>query len=94
MAIVPLSGGTDSPDLATALAGLGDEEFDFVCAPYTDGTSLRALHDEWDDQTGRWAWSRQIYGHVFGARRGTVAQLQTFGQAQNDQHMTVIGYKR
>lgn len=93
LAIVAMAGGTGAPDVATALAGLGDEEFDFVACPYTDGVTLDALRDEWNDQTGRWAWSRQIYGHVFSAKRGTVGDLQTFGATRNDPHVTVIGYK-
>lgn len=90
--IVAMSGGTANPALANALAALGDEEYDYVVCPYTDTASLDAIEAEWNDATGRWAWSRQVFGHVFSARRGTVGNLTTFGNARNDPHISVLGY--
>jgi phage tail sheath gpL-like len=92
VAIVALAGGTANPSLAAGLAALGDEEFDFIALPYTDMTSLDAVKTAMDDQTGRWSWSRQVYGHVFAARRGTVSALSTFGAGRNDPHVSVMGY--
>lgn len=89
---VAMAGGTANPPLAAGLAALGDEPFDFIATPYTDTASLDELKHAMDDQTGRWAWSKQIYGHVFSAKRGTVAALSTFGNGRNDPHATVIGY--
>ena len=83
--------GTGDPDIGTALAALGDEEYDFVACAYTDTTNLDAIKDEWDDQTGRWSWSRQVYGHVFAAHVATQAGLTTFGNARNDPHVSVLG---
>ena len=83
--------GTGDPDIGTALAALGDEEYDFVASPYTDSGNLDAVKDEWDDQTGRWSWSRQVYGHVFAAHVATQAGLTTFGNARNDPHVSVLG---
>lgn len=60
--------------------------------PYGDTTSLDAVKTAWDDQTGRWAWTRQLYGHVFGAKRGTVSALSTFGNGRNDPHISLMGY--
>ena len=91
-AIVAMANGATAPSLAAGLAALGDEPFDFIASPYTDTTSLDAIKTLMDDQTGRWAWSRQLYGHVFAARRGTVSDLSTFGNARNDPHVTVLGY--
>ncbi|MBP2314902.1 phage tail sheath subtilisin-like domain-containing protein [Azospirillum soli] len=89
---VAMAGGTANPSLAAGLAALGDEPFDFIATPYTDTASLDALKQAMDGQTGRWAWSKQIYGHVFGAKRGTVSALSTFGNGRNDPHATVLGY--
>jgi phage tail sheath gpL-like len=86
------AGATD-PDLAGVAAALGDEEFEVIVAPYTAATPINALRDLMNDTTGRWAWSRQIYGHVFSANRASVADLLTFGGTRNDQHMTVVGYE-
>lgn len=87
-----VSGATD-PDLTGLAAALGDEEFDVIVAPYTSTTQINALRDMMNDTSGRWAWSRQIYGHVFAAMKDSSANLITFGDGRNDQHMTVLGYE-
>ncbi|MFL9997974.1 hypothetical protein PQR34_42910 [Paraburkholderia sediminicola] len=60
--------------------------------PYTDTASLDALHTFLNDQTGRWAWSQQVYGHAFAAYRGTLAACTTFGTGRNNQHESVLGF--
>ncbi|MEX3690821.1 phage tail sheath subtilisin-like domain-containing protein [Paraburkholderia sp. BR14263] len=92
--LAPMSGGAINPTTAlqTALANCGDQAFDFIVCPYTDTASLDALKAFMNDQAGRWAWSQQIYGHVFAAYRGTLATCTTFGTARNNQHETVLGY--
>jgi phage tail sheath gpL-like len=92
IAIAAMANGAGAPDLVDAFAVLGDTEYDFVGLSYTDTASLDAVKEEWDDQTGRWAWSRQVYGHVFAARRGTVGELSAFGSARNDPHISIMGY--
>lgn len=84
-----MASGTSAPTLTTALAALGDELFDFIIMPFTDTASLDALKTEMNDTTGRWSYLRQIFGHVYAAKRGTLATLTTFGAARNDQHTTV-----
>ncbi|HEV7286020.1 MAG TPA: phage tail sheath C-terminal domain-containing protein, partial [Kaistia sp.] len=54
--------------------------------------SLDAVKEAMGDVTGRWSWSRQVFGHVFSAMRGTVSALSTFGATRNDPHVTVLGY--
>lgn len=95
LAIVAMSGGAGNPDIADALAALGDEEFDTVVMPWTDSGTLDAVDAEWahDNDNGRWSWLRQIYGHVYTARDGTVGELQTFGAARNGAHVTCFGYR-
>lgn len=90
VAITAMAGGATNPDLAAAITAMGDEEYDHVVVPFTDTANLDLLQTELGDATGRWAWSRQIYGHVWSARRGTLSALQTFGAARNDQHATVF----
>lgn len=87
-----VTGATD-PDLTGLGAALGDEEFEVIVAPYTGTTQINALRDMMNDSSGRWAWSRQIYGHVFAALKDSSANLITFGGGRNDQHMTVLGYE-
>jgi phage tail sheath gpL-like len=94
VAIAPMTGGAVDPfsALQTALDNCGDTAFDFIVCPYTDTASLDAIKAFLNDQTGRWAWSQQIYGHAFAARRGTLASCTTFGTGRNDQHVSVLGF--
>lgn len=84
--------GSGAPTtVAAALAALGDNPADFVVCPFSDSTSLAAYAAWSNDQTGRWAWSRQSYGHVWSAQRGNFAALTTAGLALNDRHLTMFG---
>lgn len=93
VAVVTLTGGTGSPSLSSALAALGDEEFDFIIHPFSDTTSLDALKTLMNDATGRWAYNRQIYGHVYTAKKDTYSNLVALGLGRNDQHATIAGYE-
>jgi len=85
-----LSGGTTNPVLTTgAIAAMGDDEYDYVIQPYTDSTSLDAFQTEYNNTSGRWAYSRQVYGHVYTAQRGTLSALTTAGGLRNDPHHTI-----
>ncbi|WP_434627648.1 phage tail sheath subtilisin-like domain-containing protein [Chromobacterium sp. CV08] len=90
--IAAMSGGATAPSLAAALANLGDQPFDFIVCPFNDTTSLNALQQFMNDQTGRWSYAKQLYGHVFTALRGTLGALTTFGVTRNNQHETVMGF--
>lgn len=93
VAVVTLTGGTGTPVLTSALAALGDEEYDFIIHPYTDSTSLDAFKTLMNDSTGRWAFNRQIYGHVYSAAADSFSNLVALGLARNDQHTTITGYE-
>lgn len=87
-----LTAGATNPVLAGAvITAMGDEEYDYVIHPYTDTTSLDAFATEYNDSVGRWAWSRQVYGHVYTALRGTLSALTTAGALRNDPHHTIAG---
>lgn len=89
VAIAAMSGGTTNPDVSLATAAMGDEPYEYICSPYTDSSSL----NDWrDSMAGRWNALKQLYGHVFSARAGTVSELDTFGSARNDEHMSVMGF--
>ncbi|MBB5408605.1 phage tail sheath gpL-like [Paraburkholderia sp. HC6.4b] len=94
VAIAPMAGGAINPTdtLQAALDNCGDMPFDFIVCPYTDSVSLDALHTFLNDQTGRWSWAQQIYGHAFAAYRGTLAACTTFGAGRNNQHESVLGF--
>jgi len=93
LTITAMAGGTASPSLTDgAIAAMGDEEYDYVIHPFADTTSLDALRDEFNDQTGRWSYSRQIYGHCYTALRNSLSNLVAAGQLRNDQHHTIAGF--
>ena len=89
--IVAMSGGTGIPALDTALANLGDDEFDFIAAPYSDTVSLNSVRTFLDGQSGRWSPIKQLYGHYFTASFGTLSTLVTLGNGRNDEHVSIIG---
>lgn len=89
-----LSGGATDPELNEAILAMGDEEYDFVIHPYTDSANLDDLDAEYNDSTGRWAWSRMIYGHCYSAKRGLSSDLVTFGKTRNGPHQTIAGFEK
>ena len=92
--VTPMTGGVGTPDMAAALAALGDEPFEFIGQPWTDTPTLDAWEDAMDDSAGRWSWAKQIYGHVYSARRGTLGEHVAAGRVRNDPHMTVLGFEK
>ena len=93
LTITAMASGTANPSMTAAVTAMGDEEYDFIIHPYTDTANLDLLKIEMDDNTGRWSYSRQIYGHSYTAKRDTFGQLQSFGAARNDQHATIAGFE-
>lgn len=93
VALSAMASGAGSPEVADLLASLGDEPFEFICAPWTDSASLNAWQEFMGDSAGRWSWAKQLYGHLYAAKRGTVGQLVAFGVTRNDQHATIHGFE-
>lgn len=90
--IVGMAGGALNPEVLEGLANLGDMEFDYIALPYSDAANLNQAQEFMDDNTGRWSWSQQLYGHVFVSIRAGVAQAQTVGATRNDQHCSILPY--
>jgi phage tail sheath gpL-like len=95
-----LAGGTGSPDLTTAIFNLGDEIYEYVATGYGDSTSIAKLIAEYGfADTGRWGWMRQLYGHVFGGRKGAVpgtdnkgySDLIAYGPNNNSGVISIMG---
>lgn len=93
VAIVAMAGGTGSPSLAATVAAMGDEPFDFIGTPFSDSASLATLALEMNDSSGRWGYARQLYGHVYTAKIGTLSELVAYGDTLNNQHITAAGYE-
>jgi phage tail sheath gpL-like len=89
-----LTGGAGDPDFDNAIAGLGEQQFEYVAMPYTDGNSIFSWDQEYGfTDTGRWGWRRQLYGHVFSAKRGTYPNLITFGATNNSGVISIMAFE-
>lgn len=82
--------GAGDPDLSAGLAALGDDPFDWIVSPFSDDTNVGRYKALLSDLAGRWAWNRQIYGHVFYPFTATIGDMTTHGLAQDDRHISVI----
>ena len=89
----PTVGAGASPALTDAIANMGEQVFDAVVCPFSDTTSLDALKTEFNEDSGRWSYLRQLYGHVFAATKGTLTQRTAVGTGtgRNNPHETVLG---
>jgi len=83
--------GTGVPALGAALAALGDQEFDYICSPYADRTSLDTIRDFLGGTSGRWSSIQQIYGHYLTVMFDSFANLAAFGSGRNDPNVSILG---
>lgn len=82
--------GAGNVTLTNAIANLGEEQYNFIVSAFTDMTSLKEFSKHTNDKTGTWSYSKQLYGHVWAAYRGTVSDAQTLGASLNDQHLSIL----
>lgn len=87
-AIVAMSGGISNPDLANAIAALGDTQFDVIAFPYTDAVSLTAIETELAE---RWGPMRQIEGVAVSATMGDLTAQGVLGDSRNSPHVSILG---
>jgi phage tail sheath gpL-like len=95
-----LQGGTGASDVTQAIVNLGDEIYEYVATGLTDSTTLALLEQEYGfSDVGRWGWLRQLYGHVFAAKKGPPAPddqtgytwLLGYGPSNNSGVLSVLG---
>lgn len=86
--ITAMNGGTTNPDIATAIAGIGAEQYNWIVMPFTDAANLSALESELDD---RWNAMSQNDGRAFAAYRDNLANTTTFGDGRNSEHVCTMG---
>lgn len=88
VAITAMADGTGNPDIATAIASMGDDWYNWIAMPYNDTANLVAMEAELDDRYGP---MQQIGGRVFAAYRGNHGATGTFGGTRNSPHVTCMG---
>lgn len=97
VAIAALSGGATNPSaqLVVQLALLPPYRWGRIASAYgTDSVSLNAQQSFMNDVAGQWAWSSMKYGTVIAAQSNSLGNLQTNGEARNDQHAVIYGSYR
>lgn len=94
VAVAAGAAGTGAPVLNGAIAAMADEPFDYIGHPFSDLASVNAFVSEMNDTSGRWSYARQLYGHVYTAKLGTLSELVAAGDQLNQQHITVAGYEK
>jgi phage tail sheath gpL-like len=90
--LTTFTGGSGTPNVTPGLNLLADTEYDFVGVPWSDSATLDACQLAFGEESGRWAWNIQLYGHAFSAKADTAPNLVTFGKTRNDPHLTLMGY--
>lgn len=85
--ITPMAKAVGNPDLSAAVTALGDTWWNYVVNPFTDTANLNLLRDE---LVTRWGPLKMIDGICWMAKRGTLAQISTFGQSRNDYLLSTI----
>ncbi len=88
IAIVAMAAGTSNPDIATAIAAMGAEWWNWIVMPYTDATNLTALET---DLNNRWGPMQQKGARAFTSFRGTPTATMTFGNGRNSPHVSCMG---
>lgn len=86
--VTALTGGTSNPDVAAAIAALGDVQYNVFAFPYTDAVSLTAIETE---LASRWGPMRQIEGMAFTADNGNHSTLGVLGDGRNSPHTSIMG---
>jgi phage tail sheath gpL-like len=74
-----------------ALAALGDQEYDWIAAPYADSTSLDTIKDFLGATSGRWSPMQQLYGHYVTSLFDMMSNLAAAGAARNDPNVSIMG---
>lgn len=87
--ITAMANGDGNPDIADALAAVGDDQFYTILSPWTDETNMAALEAE---LTQRWGPMTQKTGHAFVGLSATHAGLSTYGTSRNSVQSSVIGW--
>lgn len=82
--------GTGNPDLATALAALGDTQYHYVITPYTDSANMDALEAVLRE---RWGAEKQVEGIIFSAATGPLSSLTTLGNGLNCEFLSILGLR-
>jgi phage tail sheath gpL-like len=84
--------GAGVPDYDPGISALGEHEYEYVALAHTDSNTLFDWEQEFGfEDTGRWGWMRQLYGHLFCARRATYSDHIIWGETRNSGVTSAMG---
>lgn len=82
-----MEGGTGNPDMADAVAIVGDQQFTQWVWPYNDGANIAIVTNE---LAQRWGPLYPFDGIAYTYHRGTFAETAAFADSLNSPHLTVM----
>ena len=88
LTITAMASGAQNPDVSEITAILPDNQYNVVVMPWTDPTNRGLLETE---LAARFGPLDQNDGVAFMAKRGTVGELETYGNGGNSPHVTCMG---
>ncbi len=83
-----VASGSGNPDIATAISSMGDDWYTDIIMPYTDSANLASLEAELDIRFGPLVMQDAI---AYTAKVASHADLSTFGNGRNNEHLTCLG---
>ena len=83
--------GSGVPDISTALAAIGDTEFNWIGQPYVDSATISLMSQDMDDSIGRWSAMSRLNGHVATVHDDTITNRVALTSTLNDQHLSIMG---
>lgn len=86
--IVPMSGGTQNPSVATAITAMGDQWYQAIAYAYNDAANAALFEAE---LVSRFGGIRQIDGVAYNAYRGTATATDTYGTGRNSPLFSTMG---
>ncbi|MDR1311926.1 MAG: phage tail sheath subtilisin-like domain-containing protein [Burkholderiaceae bacterium] len=85
IAITAFSGGTGDASVATALANIGDRQYNTIITATSTQSDVALIETELDS---RWGPLRQNDGHCHIGLRGTVGTINAYLSSRNNPHVT------
>ncbi|WP_176083121.1 phage tail sheath subtilisin-like domain-containing protein [Martelella sp. HB161492] len=82
--------GAGAPDLSDIIAAMNDDMFEIIISAFGDAANVALLKDFLNEDTGRWSYAQQLYGHAFYPFTGTSAELVAKAALQDNWHVTNI----
>lgn len=88
VAITAMADGATDPDVAAAIAAIGDIQYNVIAFPYTGSANLALIEAELAERFGPLT---QNDGMAFSASNVSHGNLSTLGNSRNSPHLSILG---